>query len=209
MPSTSILGLPLGRGRRSGQQSGGSISVGARMRSSGCTHLLWCQIATREDGTHASLLRRTRALLAGSRKYGHDPRRGDARRTTADEGELGSWQPTPPGELSNLENIAQLEAALSEVPIVVLKFVRKGCPACASTAEQYEAAAKTYRDSARFYLVDYKDAKTFCQQCSLKVVPAAHIYVEGSLQVRMACAHSSWSDFATRLARKVVSVTPK
>ena len=91
----------------------------------------------------------------------------------------------------------------------MLKFVRKGCPACASTAEQYEAAAKTYRDSARFYLVDYKDAKTFCQQCSLKVVPAAHIYVEGSLQVRMACAHSSWSDFATRLARKVVSVTPK
>jgi thiol-disulfide isomerase/thioredoxin len=110
------------------------------------------------------------ALWNRSKKYGEDPRKSA---DLVEAGEIGDFSVAAPGEIGQISNVAQLDAALSpdQAPVVVLKFIRQGCPACASTAAQLEAAAKTYRNDARVYLVDYEACKAFCKLCRIKVVP--------------------------------------
>ena len=106
---------------------------------------------------------------------------------------------TAPGVVGTLENIDQLQAAIDGCDhSVVIKFWRDGCPACKSTVEKYEAAAQKYLSSS-FYLVNYNSARAFCRQAKLKVVPAAHIYTDGSLVAALPLGPSAWDAFASRL----------
>jgi thiol-disulfide isomerase/thioredoxin len=160
-------------------------------------------LAASVDGLRLRVISRPRAhlnmgaLWDGPSKYGLDPRDG------LDQYKAQMRTTSLPGVINSLGSIETLQCALDSSPIVVLKFLRKGCAACASTAERYEAAAAEYHDSARFFTVDFNEARMFCRQCKLKVVPAVHIYRDGTLRAAMALGSSSWEAFATQLAEWV------
>tara|TARA_B100000683_G_C12070243_1_gene382475 strand:- start:52 stop:393 length:342 start_codon:yes stop_codon:yes gene_type:complete len=89
-------------------------------------------------------------------KYGHDPRDGmSSDMLAADE----DWTPGSSGEIGALTNVNQLQAALDAAEannqLVSLKFVRKGCKACASTVEKYAETAQEFADAGQFYEVDF------------------------------------------------------
>ena len=114
-------------------------------------------------------------------KYGHDPRDG----LPADElAPDGSFAVAPPGDLGVMGSIGEFQTALDAAggkQLVVLKFVRDGCLACASTAELYKSTAKEYGGQAQFYEVNFDNSKPFCRSAGVKFVPSGHIYKDGAL----------------------------
>ena len=140
-------------------------------------------------------------LWDGPHKYGRDPRTNQ-KIMASDISEVGAWSIAPSGNVHTLSNLAQLQAALAAPEFTVLKFVRKDCPACASTAQRFEAAAQTFKDHGRFYLVDFDDSKGFCRQCKIKAVPSAHLYFCGALTAAMPLGPASWDAMYERLVQE-------
>ena len=131
-------------------------------------------------------------------KYGKDPRAaGEA--VTPDATFTGSGA----GAVGVLADVAQLQAALDRGSaagqVVVIKFVRKDCLACASTRPQFTEMAATYMEKGQFYEVDFDDAKPFCRSCGLKFVPSSHIYAGNSLKAALPMGKKSWDAFVERL----------
>ena len=102
-----------------------------------------------------------------------------------------------------LQTVAHLQAALDVAAasnsLVVLKFVRAGCAACASTREDFAATAKRMGSTAQFFEVDYDASRPFCRACKVKFVPAAHIYTGAALAAALPIGKKSWSAFAEKL----------
>ena len=131
-------------------------------------------------------------------KYGKDPRTaGEV--VTPDAAFTG----TGTGTVGILANVAQLQAALDRGSaarqVVVIKFVRKDCLACASTRPMFTQMAATYMEKGQFYEVDFDDAKPFCRSCGLKFVPSSHIYAGNSLEAALPIGKKSWDAFVERL----------
>ena len=132
-------------------------------------------------------------------KYGRDPR--DSSEAVAGD---AAWAATlSAGQINSLENIEQLQGALDAASagqeLVVIKFMRDGCAACASTQKQYQAAAKSYASRAKFFEVDYDLSKPFCKACKLRFVPSAHLYRGTEFIAAMPLGKSAWDAFASRL----------
>jgi len=135
---------------------------------------------------------------AASSKYGKDPRAA-GQAVTPDATFTGSGT----GAVGILADVAQLQAALNRgsaaKQVVVIKFVRKDCLACASTRPQFREMAATYMEKGQFYEVDFDDAKPFCRSCGLKFVPSSHIYAGNSLKAALPMGKKSWDAFVERL----------
>ena len=86
---------------------------------------------------------------------------------------------------------------------VVLKFKRKGCPACNSTVAPLASAAMAYAGRADFFEVDYADNRAFCKRCALAVVPCAHVYVAGQIAAALPLGPRAWDKFAASLEELV------
>ena len=136
---------------------------------------------------------------AGKKKYGHDPRDVD----DPIEGDAGWAAGLTSGQISELGNLPQLQGALdaaeADSGLVIIKFMRDGCVACASTQKQYARAAKDYAAKARFFEVNYDNSKSFCRKCEVKFVPSAHIYKGTSFVDALPLGKNSWDKFAARL----------
>jgi thiol-disulfide isomerase/thioredoxin len=128
-------------------------------------------------------------------KYGHDPRNGLSREAYEPSPEWSS----PVGAVAELATINQLQAALeaaeAKKQLVALKFVRKGCKACAATEEDYAATAQEFADAGQFYVVDYDVGKEFVKTCQIRAVPCGHIYAGGKLQKAMSIGPKVWDEF--------------
>jgi len=131
-------------------------------------------------------------------KYGHDPRGDDAV-----EGDSTFASALTAGEISNVctiqEFVGVLDAAAAANEVVVLKFMREGCAACASTKKQYTDTAKMYASKAKFFEVDYDAAKPFCKKCEVRFVPSAHIYRGSDFVSALPLGKNSWDAFAEQL----------
>ena len=80
-------------------------------------------------------------------KYGHDPRDGLSGDDLKPDSSFAS-SIAPGTVVETLGTVGQLQAALDtagDKQVVVIKFVREGCLACASTMESYRATAKAVR----------------------------------------------------------------
>jgi thiol-disulfide isomerase/thioredoxin len=147
-------------------------------------------------------------IVCGETKYGCDPRGPDA---FSDDDytqpivpksaeKCFSIQPGVVGELTG--GVGHLNKLLSEAGMeraVVLKFQRRGCPACKSTIEPLASAAIAYQGRADFATVDYDKSRAFCKSCSLFVVPCAHVYVEGQIVASLPFGPRAWGAFAEKL----------
>ena len=118
---------------------------------------------------------------------------------------LSSFNPPADGSVSTLLNLQQLQAALNTArnrnQVVALKFIRKGCKACASTVEQYAETAKEYKDAGQFYTVPYEEATEFIKMHQIRAVPCGHVYVDNKLQESVPMNEKTWDDFRARLDR--------
>ena len=135
-------------------------------------------------------------------KYGFDPRE-NSEPVTGDAA-WASSQAT--GSVALLDNLSQLQGALDASKVVVLKFIRGDCAACASTKEKYREAARTYQDRALFFEVDYDKSKAFCKQCKLRFVPSTHVYVENTLMAKLPCGQNAWDAFAAKVEELVTGL---
>ncbi|KAL1499711.1 hypothetical protein AB1Y20_011906 [Prymnesium parvum] len=128
-------------------------------------------------------------------KYGVDPRDSSAGEPLAFES----------GRVGRLHSSTQLtyvvNTAAEQNRFVVLKFRRDGCAACASTVEAFLEASERYASTGYFFEVDYDQARPFCKQCKLRIVPAGHIYARGVLQAALPMGKSTWNAFAEHLGR--------
>lgn len=146
----------------------------------------------------------------GVNKYGCDPRGPDVSQAAASI--LGDAPPPqrPPatefepgavnelnGGIAMLSDILQRSAASERM--VVIKFKRKGCMACASSVEPLASAARAWADRVDFFEVDYHESKALCTACAIKVVPCTHLYMNGTLVDTMPLGPSTWSNFAERV----------
>jgi len=141
-----------------------------------------------------------------AQKYGLDPR-GRAEGVVADASVR-----TKPGKVGQLETVGQLQDSIDEADansqLVVLKFVRDGCAACASTAQLFEDTAKELGADGLFYLVNYDTARDLCKLAKLKFVPAAHVYAKGSLRAALPLGKKKWDDFYEQLTALNAEMKP-
>lgn len=134
-------------------------------------------------------------------KYGHDPRDNlEAEAYAADAAFAASLKS---GSVGKLTNVGELQAAIDaagSTKLVVYKFKREGCVACAETVEAFAAAAKEYGDQGLFFEVPFEESKAFCKQCETKFVPAVHVYSNGQLQLTSGLGKKvPWDSFKPRL----------
>lgn len=129
-------------------------------------------------------------------KYGHDPR--DALEPAAYVADTGLAIGAT-GTVGTLTTVNELQAALDVAAernaLVSLKFVRDGCPACASTRELFIDAAKECGEKGIFFEVDFNAAKALCRLCELKFVPSGHVYSGGVLQHTSGLGKKSWDTY--------------
>lgn len=88
--------------------------------------------------------------LSGS-KYGHDPR--DALEVSDYAPDVEFTRGLTVGAVSVLSTVNEFQAALDSASctaVVVVRFVRDGCTACASTKKLFEATAKDYGEKGLF-----------------------------------------------------------
>jgi len=132
-------------------------------------------------------------------KYGGDPRVG--LEVTADAEWMASVAPGTIGELSSVEQLqAAVDTAAQSSALVVLKFKRADCAACASTNEQYLAAAEELGATGNFFFtVDYDEARAFCKTVKVKFVPSGQIYADGELRAALGMGPKKWDDFRETL----------
>lgn len=118
---------------------------------------------------------------------------------------LFSFNPAADGSVSTLLSVQQLQAALNAAKnrnqVVALKFIRKGCKACASTVEQYAETAREYKDAGQFYTVPYEEAASFIKMHQIRAVPCGHVYADNKLQESVPMNEKTWEDFRARLDR--------
>ena len=133
-------------------------------------------------------------------RYGMDPREGlSSEEITVDSKFAASLSP---GRITELGSVGQLQAAIDAAgtdAVVVLKFQREGCAACASTREVYAKTAKQLGDGGYFFFVDYDKSKAFCRQVKVRFVPCGHVYKDGELTAAMPLGKKSWDAFRERL----------
>ena len=132
-------------------------------------------------------------------KYGVDPR-GAANDVCADAA-FGNAI-TMNGQVGELNNCNELQAAIDAAGdrLVVLKFQRAECAACASTHHLFAAAAKRRRKTAHFFTVDTMENEPFCRhEVRVKAVPAVHVYRDGTLQATLPLGRSKWPTFVNVL----------
>ena len=135
-------------------------------------------------------------------KYGGDPRQRHA--VPQVDSPFRTWPLGTAGQVSDLYGgIAHLQAVLTEVKdeVVVLKFMRRGCPACGSTIARLADAAVAYAGRALFFEVDFDMCRFFCKQCAIKAVPCVHLYARDELLNVMPLGPSSYDGFAEYLAQ--------
>ena len=138
--------------------------------------------------------------LVEASKYGMDPREG----LSSEEISVDSdWAASiSPGRISELGSVGQLQAAIDAAgtdAVVVLKFQREGCAACASTREVYETTAKQLSDGGLFFVVDYDKYKDFCKQVKVRFVPCGQVYKHGTLSAALPLGKKAWDAFRERL----------
>ena len=128
-------------------------------------------------------------------KYGVDPRPnvGEDGMSAPDKDWLLAH--VKDGEVNSLQTAEQLQAALDSRRMVVIKFMREGCAACASTLQSYANLAKRYGSDALFFEVDFDRSRPFCKQCRIKFVPAAHIYTDNVMQGAFPMGKKTWDAF--------------
>uniref|UniRef100_A0A7S2JMK3 Thioredoxin domain-containing protein n=1 Tax=Haptolina brevifila TaxID=156173 RepID=A0A7S2JMK3_9EUKA len=132
-----------------------------------------------------------------SAKYGKDPRS----ETIAAKIDFKTVATGKVGTLSSIEELqASLDVADKNQQVVVLKFMRKDCMACASTKKQFESTARSYAAGGQFYEVDFDVSRAFCRSCALKFVPSAHIYVANELRAALPMGKKSWDAFVEKLS---------
>jgi hypothetical protein len=141
-------------------------------------------------------------------KYGVDPR-SDGEAVVPD---MDWWQSTyKAGKITRLSSVEKLQAALDAAAqddqLVVLRFVRRGCAACASTKEFFAKKADEYSTKGQFWEVDFDDERDFCRQCALKFVPAAHIYRGDRMLASLPVGKKSWEAFAAELDEQMATVS--
>lgn len=128
-------------------------------------------------------------------RFGHDPRDDmEPDEIVAD----CEWTPAQPGSVHSLDTIGQLQAALDaagETQLVVLKYMREGCKACAATNGDYSKMAQVYGVDAQFYTVNAMVAKELRQASGVRAVPCGHVYLRGRLRKVMAAGPKAWDDF--------------
>ena len=132
-------------------------------------------------------------------KYGHDPRDG----LSSDETAPDPAFTVAAGTVGQIGTIGELQAAIDasgDSQLVVLKFVRDGCLACASTAASYKKTAESYGDAGQFYEVNFDNSKPFCRTAGVKFVPSGHIYAKGSLLKALPLGQKAWDDFTKELS---------
>jgi hypothetical protein len=92
---------------------------------------------------------------APNAKYGHDPRDG-SEDVSGDSNWANMLFERGAGKVNTLQTMEQFVGALHVAEkageIVVLKFKRVGCAACASTEKQYAEKAKRYSAKAKFLM---------------------------------------------------------
>lgn len=142
-------------------------------------------------------------------KYGGDPRMRAAPPLSmrdwplGGEGAIGDLY----GGVEQLQTVLNAAGAADE--LVVLKFKREGCKACAATAERFAAAAEQHAGRARFFTVDFNMCKDFCfKHCGIRAVPCVHIYHRGELLDALPLGRPSWAAFAERLGA-LTGVAPR
>ena len=122
------------------------------------------------------------AAAAEAAKYGFDPRD-----SVAEDVDLvpDAEFAISTGAVGSLGTVEQLQAALNAADdkqqVVVIKFMREGCTACASTVDKIKSVAKQYAGAGQFYEVNYDESKGFCRQAKVRFVPSAHIYAGNKL----------------------------
>ena len=143
---------------------------------------------------------------APNAKYGHDPRDG-SEDVSGDSNWANMLFERGAGKVNTLQTMEQFVGALHVAEkageIVVLKFKRLGCAACASTEKQYAEKAKRHSAKAKFFEVDYDEGKAFCKKCEVKFVPSAHVYRGYSFLAAMALGKNSWDAFSDRLEQEL------
>ena len=134
-------------------------------------------------------------------KYGHDPR--DKLEPDAYAADAAFAAAITPGSVGTLTNAGQLQAAIDAAgskALVIYKFKRNDCVACAATVEDFAAAAKEYGDQGLFFEVPFEQSKPFCKQCETKFVPAVHVYSNGQLQMSQGLGKAvPWETFKPKL----------
>jgi len=131
-------------------------------------------------------------------KYGHDPRDGLSPEDTAPDASFA----VSSGDVGAIGTVGQLQAAIDasgDSQLVVIKFIRDGCLACAATASLYRETAKAYGGAGQFYEVNFDQSKAFCRTAGVKFVPSGHIYAKGKLQHALPLGQKAWSAFANEL----------
>ena len=140
------------------------------------------------------------AAAAEAAKYGFDPRD-----SVAEDVDLvpDAEFAISTGAVGSLGTVEQLQAALNAADdkqqVVVIKFMREGCTACASTVDKIKSVAKQYAGAGQFYEVNYDESKGFCRQAKVRFVPSAHIYAGNKLVDALPIGKKSWDNFKARL----------
>lgn len=151
----------------------------------------------------------------GERRYGCDPRILHGTHTDNWHDPSRAWPLGEPGTVSSLwGGICHLQAVLTDAAasdeVVVIKFKREGCPACAATIAQLADAAAANVGHARFFSVDFNQCQSFCSKCGIQAVPSVHVYVSDALVEVLPFGPSSYDAFAVRLAELILeSAAPR
>ena len=136
-------------------------------------------------------------------KYGSDPREGlSESEIKADVAWAAASIDMSAGRVGELGSVGQLQAAIDTAAddcIVVLKFEREGCAACAATRDLYADTAAAFGERGLFFVVDYDKSTAFCRQVKVRVVPCGHIFCDGKLHAALPLGKKSWQAFREEL----------
>jgi len=141
----------------------------------------------------------------GERRYGCDPRTLHGIEKDKWHDPSRTWPLGETGVVNDLwGGICQLQAVLTDAAasddIVVIKFKREGCPACAATISRLADAAAANAGRVRFFSVDFHQCQSFCAKCGIQAVPCVHIYVSDALVDVLPFGPSGYDAFTLRLA---------
>jgi len=132
-------------------------------------------------------------------RFGYDPRLAFYERDAVDN---RNWPLGESGEVGSLfGSVEHLQAILDGAGdrVVLIKFKREGCAACAATADRFEETAKTFEGRALCYLVDFDFSKKFCKRCGILSVPSVHIYHRNELLRASSFGPASYDDVLSTL----------
>ena len=111
-------------------------------------------------------------MLAADHKHGFDPRIGIDAETIVAEHDWAAKEISIGAVNKGLGSVNQLQAALDATAksgaLLVMKFERDGCKACAQTTELLAATAKEFGDAGLFFTVSFDEQKALCRQAKLR-----------------------------------------